>query len=46
MKKKELTVEIGDPASFSSSGCLGFIARSLGAQELEVEDEVEAFGGE
>ena len=45
-KKKELTLEIEDPASFSSSRCLGFIARSLGAQELEVEDEVVASGRE
>ena len=45
-KKKGLTLEIVDPASFSSSGCLGFVARSLGAQGLEVEDEAVAFGGE
>ena len=31
---------------FSSSGCLGFVARSLGAQRLEVEDEAVASGGE
>ena len=45
-KKREFTLKIEDPARFSSSGCLGFVARFSGAQELEVEDEVEAFGGE
>ena len=45
-EKKGLTLEIEDPASFSSSGCLGFVVRFLGAQGLEVEDEAVVFGGE